>query len=312
MTDTSSHKQQWMLLPSEGASNTAGSMGAPCTWPGTYSIAQFAPVLKEVKNHVANDAGDTLICAPDNHIVATYSQDKKNMMIVQCERTYILVSSFWLSEGSWDKGEHLQTFFSNINVISTFDPLPQNKCYHLWQKNSSQWLNGISLWQQEKSCINFIHRWTWQRRRYFNFFLPFMLLLIQPFLLITMTKYQRTRMQTLTRWHDHDTVLSRGYILITVHVLYDDTVILTSAECKVPSYLFVYCGIALKNQKYTWSPSVADQAALIPDCIQSIHLSAMEFGLWSSAVLYRWASSPKLWTRNQKGEYLQMWWLWVS
>lgn len=66
-----------MLLPSEGASNTAGSMGAPCTWPGTYSIVQFAPVLKEVKIHVANDAGDTLICAPDDHIVAISPQDKK-------------------------------------------------------------------------------------------------------------------------------------------------------------------------------------------------------------------------------------------
>lgn len=89
-----------MLLPSEGAINTAGSMGVPCTWPGTYSNVQFAPVLKEVKNHIANDVGDALICAPDNHIMAIFPQDKNIMMIVQCERTY---TSFWLTEGSRDK-----------------------------------------------------------------------------------------------------------------------------------------------------------------------------------------------------------------
>ena len=64
----------------------------PCTWPGSYSIAQFAPVLKEVKIHVANDASDTLICALDNLIMAISPQDKNIAMIVQCERTYIPAS----------------------------------------------------------------------------------------------------------------------------------------------------------------------------------------------------------------------------
>jgi hypothetical protein len=39
---------------------------------------------------------------------------------------------------------------------------------------------------------------------------------------------QRTR--HLALWHDHSTILGEGYILITVHVLYDSAVFLTSSE----------------------------------------------------------------------------------
>ena len=37
-----------------------------------------------------------------------------------------------------------------------------------------------------------------------------------------LTAMQRTR--TLSLWHDHATILGRGYILITIHTVYDDVV----------------------------------------------------------------------------------------
>ena len=50
-TETTFYQQQWVLLPSEETSNTTGSMGASCRWPGTSSGVQFCPVLREVKTH---------------------------------------------------------------------------------------------------------------------------------------------------------------------------------------------------------------------------------------------------------------------
>ena len=46
------HQQQWMLLPSEGTSNTTGSMGKSCRWSKSSSGVQFAPVLREVSHTV--------------------------------------------------------------------------------------------------------------------------------------------------------------------------------------------------------------------------------------------------------------------
>lgn len=41
---------------------------------------------------------------------------------------------------------------------------------------------------------------------------------------------QRTR--HLALWHDHSTILGAGYILMTIHVLYDSAVFLTTDEYK--------------------------------------------------------------------------------
>ena len=49
---STSHQQQWMLLPSEGTSNTTGSMGKSCRWSKSSSGIQFAPVLREVSHTV--------------------------------------------------------------------------------------------------------------------------------------------------------------------------------------------------------------------------------------------------------------------
>ena len=93
----------------------------------------------------------------------------------------------------------------------------------------------------------------------------------------TMKQYQQTR--TLTIWHDHATVLGRGYILITIHVLYDDAVFLTPAEVQSTKLSFCMLQHCIEEPEIHMiagcSASVADQAALIPDrleCIQSIHL----------------------------------------
>ena len=50
-TASTCHQQQWVLLSSEGTSNTTDSMGSPCRWPGTSSGVQFGPVLRKVKTH---------------------------------------------------------------------------------------------------------------------------------------------------------------------------------------------------------------------------------------------------------------------
>ena len=65
---TTSHQQQWVLLSSEGTSNTTCSMGGPYRWPGTSSGVQFGPVLREVKTntHVHNEGDAQLTCDSDH------------------------------------------------------------------------------------------------------------------------------------------------------------------------------------------------------------------------------------------------------
>lgn len=91
-----------------------------------------------------------------------------------------------------------------------------------------------------------------------------------------MKNYQRTR--TLAIWHDHATVLSRGYILITINVIYDDAVFVTQSEIQdtnfTSSMLQHYIEEPEIHMIAVCSSSVADQATLVPDrinCIQSIH-----------------------------------------
>ena len=80
---------------------------------------------------------------------------------------------------------------------------------------------------------------------------------------------QRTR--HLAIWHDHATVLSKGYILITIHTLYDPAVHIEDMEEKASVQTLVE-----EPQLYMFalnSSSVEDQAAIIPDrveCLQDL------------------------------------------
>ena len=46
----------------------------------------------------------------------------------------------------------------------------------------------------------------------------------------TLKKLQRSR--SLTLWHDHSNILGQGYLLMTIHVLYDPAVFFTDSEYK--------------------------------------------------------------------------------
>ncbi len=80
--------------------------------------------------------------------------------------------------------------------------------------------------------------------------------------------YERGR--SLALWHDHATILGNGFILVTVHTVYDAAVFLTNAE-----YKQLHGGIEIDVQAEVEQPeiyllslgssSVADQAALIGD-----------------------------------------------
>jgi len=43
---------------------------------------------------------------------------------------------------------------------------------------------------------------------------------------------KRQRTCTLCAWHDHATILGNGFIMITIHVIFDKAVFLTSTEYK--------------------------------------------------------------------------------
>ena len=80
-------------------------------------------------------------------------------------------------------------------------------------------------------------------------------------------KHQRTR--TLVMWHDHATLLGRGYILITIHTLYDPAVFVKeyhkskiSVQATVEE-LQLYL-IALN------APTIEDQAGIIPDRVADL------------------------------------------
>ena len=94
-------------------------------------------------------------------------------------------------------------------------------------------------------------------------------------LCIALTSYERTR--SLAFWHDHATILKMGFIMITVHTLYDPAVFLTDEEYywqKNPHHQ----GICLQSEIeqpeiYLLSlggSSVEDQSALIGDGIDCL------------------------------------------
>lgn len=88
-----------------------------------------------------------------------------------------------------------------------------------------------------------------------------------------LAKYQRQR--SLVIWHDHATVLNSGFIMVTVHILYDDAVFLTNDEYH--QMFDQHCDIqSIVEQPEIHmlalgSSSIGDQAALIPERAACLH-----------------------------------------
>ena len=79
----------------------------------------------------------------------------------------------------------------------------------------------------------------------------------------TLKTIQRTR--SLALWHDHATLLGRGYIMITVHTMYDSAVFkdepTIQSEVEVPELYLIAI-----------NPStIEDQASIIPDRVADLH-----------------------------------------
>ena len=76
-------------------------------------------------------------------------------------------------------------------------------------------------------------------------------------------------------WHDHATILKMGFILVTVHVMYDSHVFLTDDEYKQLHPNAGVCIQAEVEQPEVYllsagSSSVEDQAALVGDRLSCI------------------------------------------
>ncbi len=83
---------------------------------------------------------------------------------------------------------------------------------------------------------------------------------------------QRTR--HLLLWHDHATLLGSGYILITLTILYDSAVFLTTAEYTTPTERLNVCERIEKPQIYLitrGTSSISDHLALIGDRVDCLH-----------------------------------------
>lgn len=85
----------------------------------------------------------------------------------------------------------------------------------------------------------------------------------------TLKKYERTR--TVALWHDHSTILGRGYILLTAKIMYDPALFKSNQETTllvkdIQAYVEEpeICMIAVS------SSSINDQAALIADRVNCI------------------------------------------
>ena len=80
-------------------------------------------------------------------------------------------------------------------------------------------------------------------------------------------KHQRTR--TLAMWHDHATLLGRGYILITIHTLYDPAVFVK----EYPESNISVQTIVEEPHLYLISLNatrIPDQAGIIPDRVADL------------------------------------------
>lgn len=90
---------------------------------------------------------------------------------------------------------------------------------------------------------------------------------------LTLMKYERTR--TLAIWHDHATIASKGYILVTVKVVYDRAVFLDDSEIspKIKKNIQAIVEEPEIHILALSSSSQEDQAALITDrnaCLQEL------------------------------------------
>lgn len=80
------------------------------------------------------------------------------------------------------------------------------------------------------------------------------------------------RQRSLAMWHDHATILRNGFIMVTLHRVYDAAVFFTNEEYfnKTGKRLNVQCEVE-KPEIYVLvlgSSSVEDQAIVIPDRVE--------------------------------------------
>ena len=90
-----------------------------------------------------------------------------------------------------------------------------------------------------------------------------------------LSQTQRTR--HLVLWHDHATVLGSGYILVTMHVLYDEAVYLSDQEYQERVGIAIHKGYVQHHIEEpcvyimaAGSSSKEDQASLIPDQVECL------------------------------------------
>ena len=76
-------------------------------------------------------------------------------------------------------------------------------------------------------------------------------------------------------WHDHATILSTGFLMITVHTLYDPAVFLTNSEDQQYTQSAVDIQTEVEKPEIYMlalgSSSIEDQAAVLPDRIDCLH-----------------------------------------
>lgn len=94
---------------------------------------------------------------------------------------------------------------------------------------------------------------------------------------VLLKKLERTR--TLGLWHDHSSLLSKGYVLITVKIIYDTAVFKTQHEIEDEENYINNVHNQVEQPELHMlaicSSSVEDQAALIGDrhsCIQDLSI----------------------------------------
>ena len=84
---------------------------------------------------------------------------------------------------------------------------------------------------------------------------------------------QRTR--TLVLWHDHATLLGRGYILLTIHTLYDDMVFKSDEQitttCSSKAHIQTLVEQPMVYLIALNSSSIDDQVAIIPDRVECLY-----------------------------------------
>ena len=88
-----------------------------------------------------------------------------------------------------------------------------------------------------------------------------------------LAKAQRRR--HLALWHDHATILSTGFLMITVHILYDPAVFFTNSEYQQNTQTAVDIQTEVEKPEIYMlvlgSSSIEDQAAVLPDRINCLH-----------------------------------------